>query len=517
VSYWFSVRTSARGAAVLLAALVTLLAACKSGDPGEAVVAEVGDEEITVAEVADFMARRSYGVNAEDVSKAVDELINLELVRLRARERYIPLKHDSLQMTEWNEILVINQFRDEVVWADIQVDETKLREWYDENVQDEVQARHILVSVPATATDAERTAARREADSLLTAVKADADFAEAARGHSDDPGSGQNGGLLPWFGKGQMVEPFENAAFEGTAGEIYPELVETQFGFHIIKVENRRRPAFEDLRDQIEEQLMGPQRTEVEQAYITQLMENSGVEFYESNIDTLIVLFDADPPRPVTGDHRALDLATFRNEGSIKLGEIWDLYQTLPPANQRSIESLDQTQMIQALASMVQQKLLLGEARAKSVELDTTRARQLRERTDALYMESYMRQVGQSILAVPDSVVQRYYEEHREFYSGRPFEEVREQIREVLMGQRMETLSTPDAESRILAAVADSQASEVEVVRHEDRYDDVLEALRAKYEEIGRDPNAVEAPATPAPAQPVQPAQPTESTGADSL
>ena len=266
---------------------------------------------------------------------------------------------------------------------------------------------------------------------------------------------------------------------------------------------------------------MGPQRTEVEQAYITQLMENSGVEFYESNIDTLIVLFDADPPRPVTGDMQNLDLATFRNEGSIKLGELWDLYQTLPPANQRSIEGLDQTQMIQALASLVQQRLLLDEARTRSTELDTTRQRQLRERTDALYMESYMRQVGQSILAVPDSVVQRYYEEHREFYSGRPFEEVREQIREVLMGQRMETLSTPDAESRILAAVADSQASEVEVVRHEDRYDDVLEALRAKYEEIGRDPNAVEAPDAAAQPQPVQPQpvqpQATEPTGADSL
>jgi peptidyl-prolyl cis-trans isomerase C len=496
VLHWLSVRLSALGARALLAALVLAAAACKGGEPEEAVVAEVGDEEITVGEVADYMARSGYGLNEEDVSKAVDEMIDLELVRLRARERYTPTRIDSLQMKEWTEVLTINQFREDVVWADVEVDEAKLKEWYDENVSEEIQARHILVGVEPTATEAERTAARQEADSLLRLVQGDADFAELAREHSDDPGSGQNGGMLPWFGKGQMVEPFENAAFEGKAGEVYPEVVETQFGFHLIKVEERRRPSFEDLKEQIEEQLMQPRRSEVEQAFITQLMENSGVEFYESNIDTLIAILDADPARPVTGEQRALELATFR-AGSIALGEIWDLYETVPPANQRAIEALDQTQMIQAMAALVQQRLLIHEARTKNTELDSLRQGQLDDRVDQLYMESYLRQVGRAQLEVPDSVVQRYYDEHREFYSGQPFDAVREQIRDVLMSQRMEALQGPDAERRVVAAVADSHASRVGIERHEDRYADVLAVLRERYEEMGRDPEAAE----PAPAE----------------
>lgn len=57
--------------------------------------------------------------------------------------------------------------------------------------------------------------------------------------YSEDPGSAANGGELGWFGKKQMVADFENAAFKGKKGEVYPEVVNTQFGYHIIKVEDK--------------------------------------------------------------------------------------------------------------------------------------------------------------------------------------------------------------------------------------------------------------------------------------
>jgi hypothetical protein len=274
-------------------------------------------------------------------------------------------------------------------------------------------------------------------------------------------------------------------------GELYPDLVETQFGFHIIKVEERRQPTFEDLREGIEEQLAGPRRSEAEQAYITRLMETSGVEFYEQNIDRFIALLDEQPPREPTNEERDLQLATFR-AGAITLQEMYQLYRNLPPGNQRAIEELDQTQMIQAMAQLVQRRLLLVEAENSEVELDSTRQRQLDEHVGTLYLRSYLAEASQMRLEVPDSVVRNYYEGHREFYGDRPFEDVREQIRQVLINQRVEELGGPEAQLNLLAAVADSQAGSVEVERHEDRYDDVIERLRALYQERGIEPGAAE-------------------------
>lgn len=479
----------------LLALLLTAaLAACQESDnPAEAVVARVGDESITVEQVAQYMAGSNYGMNVDDVRKAVDELIDIHLVMERAHDRHALTAPESIQMKEWREILLINQFRDDVIWSEIQIPEDELRQWYDENVGEEAQARHILISVAQTAGEAERNQARQEADSLFRELEEGADFATLARQHSDDPASAQQGGLLNWFRKGQMVGPFETAAFEGPVGELYPDIVETQFGFHIIKVEGRRTPAFEDLRENIEEQLASPRRSEAEQAYITRLMETSGVEFYEQNIDRLIALLDEQPPREPTNEERDLDLATFR-AGTIKLGELYQLYSNLPPGNQRAIEQLDQTQMIQAMAALVQQRLLIAEAETRNVELDSTRQRQLDEQIDALYLRAYLEDASRMRLEVPDSVVRTYYDEHREFYGDRSFEDVREQIRQVLLNQRVEEMGGAQAQQRLVAAIADSQAGRVNVERHEDRYDEVIERLRALYEERGGGPDATATP-----------------------
>lgn len=477
---------------VLAAGLaLTALAACRAGgDAKDAAVAQVGDAKITVEQVADHMVSRGFGVNRQDVAKAVDELIDLEIVKQHARERYRLTRGDSLQIREWNDVLLTNQFRDDVIWRDVRPEAQEVRAWYDEHVSEEARARHILVSVSPTAGEEERRKARQEADSLFDAIKKGVDFSAIAREHSDDPGSAEQGGLLSWFRRGQMVEPFEKAVYEGKVGALYPRIVETQFGYHIIKVEERRKPSFEDLKDDIEGQLAAPQRTEAERAYVTRLMENSAVDFNEGNIDRFIAILDAAPPRPPSAEERGLDLATYR-AGEITIGEIWDLYETLPPNNQRAIEALDQTQMVQALASLVQQNLLLADAQAKKVTLDTTRQRQLDERIDALHLTSYMEDVARAQLEFPDPVVRQYYDEHREFYRDQPFEQVREQIRQVLINQRVQQLGDPATQQKLLEAVADSFESRYRTVRHENRYGDVLDRLREKYEAMGRDPDAV--------------------------
>lgn len=97
--------------------------------------------------------------------------------------------------------------------------------------------RQVVIS-PTSSEDA-MDAARVEAQALLDRITAGEDFAELAREHSDDPGTAQLGGDLGWFRRGRMVREFEDAAFQLTDGQV-SDLVQTGYGFHIIKVERYR-------------------------------------------------------------------------------------------------------------------------------------------------------------------------------------------------------------------------------------------------------------------------------------
>lgn len=103
---------------------------------------------------------------------------------------------------------------------------------------EQVRARHILISVAATASDADRQKARATIEDLAQQIKKGASFEALAKANSSCPSSKQ-GGDLSFFGRGQMVKPFEDAAFSlpvgGTSG-----VVETQFGYHLIQVTDKR-------------------------------------------------------------------------------------------------------------------------------------------------------------------------------------------------------------------------------------------------------------------------------------
>ena len=456
----------------LLGLAIAGLVACSRGEEESATVARVGDKTITVEEVAGYMQRANYGANVRDVERAVNEMIDAHLVLARARERYTPAPVESLQMEEWRNTLILNQFRDDVIWKDVQVDEAKLQEWYDQNVGEQVTVDHILVRAVQTATPEEKQAAKREADSLLVAIRGGAEFAAA---------SSQNGGRMQPFGRGQMVAAFETAAFTTPVGDLAP-VVETQFGYHILRVVERKKPALEDMREEIEDQLARPMQNEVEDRYVTQLMETSRLEFHERNIDSLIGILDAE--RLPEGGERELVLATF-DGGTITLGEIWGLYEVLPPGNRQVINDLDQPGFVQALASMAQQKIMLARATEAKTVLDSVRQGQLDERIDQLLLSAYMRDVSQARLQVDEAEVRRYYDEHMEFSADRPFEEVAAEIQQVLGAQRMEEVSSAEAQRATLAAIADSQESAIDVTRNTDTYEDVLRVLRQNREAEG--------------------------------
>lgn len=127
-----------------------------------------------------------------------------------------------------------------------EVTEEAVRARYDKEVAatppvNEIRARHILV------------ATKEEADAIVAQLEAGGDFEAIAKEKSTD-GAAAQGGDLGYFGPGQMVPPFEEAAFALEVGQYSKEPVQTQFGFHVIKVEDKRTqqpPAFDQVKEQV--------------------------------------------------------------------------------------------------------------------------------------------------------------------------------------------------------------------------------------------------------------------------
>ena len=116
--------------------------------------------------------------------------------------------------------------------------------------RNDVHARHILKLFPRNATDEQKAECKAKIDSVYALLKAGADFEQLAKAESQD-GSGQRGGDLGWFGRGRMVQPFEDVSFALADGEI-SEPFETQFGYHIVKKEAHGMVSLADLRPSIE-------------------------------------------------------------------------------------------------------------------------------------------------------------------------------------------------------------------------------------------------------------------------
>jgi parvulin-like peptidyl-prolyl isomerase len=153
--------------------------------------------------------------------------------------------------------LQTERLRDLVV-GPIEPTEQELSAYLEEHREDydtpeEVHARHILIRVPEGASEAEIAQAKKQIEDIKKELENGADFAELAKKYSQDPGSAPNGGDLGFFRRGQMVREFEDAAFSLEPGQI-SDPVRTQFGFHLIKVEEKKpaqHPELAQIRERV--------------------------------------------------------------------------------------------------------------------------------------------------------------------------------------------------------------------------------------------------------------------------
>ena len=169
--------------------------------------------------------------------------------------------------------------------ASVSLPEQDVKAYYEQNQQrlagqEQRRASHILITASKDAPAAERDKAKAQAQALLEQVrKAPKTFAEVARKQSQDPGSATKGGDLDFFARGAMVKPFEDTVFGMKEGQI-SDLVETEFGFHIIQltgIKLPKTPSFEAMRPQIEADL----RKQQAQRKFAELAETFSNSVYE--------------------------------------------------------------------------------------------------------------------------------------------------------------------------------------------------------------------------------------------
>lgn len=241
-------------------------------------VIKLGDEDIKNSEVLDVWKSLFQNGAAPDFN-SFDENIRQNVLRGLVSERLIYQEAIKAGTDKDPEVkkriaalekqIVMQAFMEQK--AKSLVTDAQLHEAYDAKVaaskgQDEVKARHILV------------ANEDEAKKLYDEIKKGADFEKLAKEKSADKGSGANGGELGWFTKDKMVPEFAEAAFKLKKGEVSPP-VKTEFGWHIIKVEDRRPvklPPFDEMKDSLRNELANKEV----QDYVEGLLKKADIKYY---------------------------------------------------------------------------------------------------------------------------------------------------------------------------------------------------------------------------------------------
>ena len=231
---------------------LVLLACTASGNE----LATFGKQKITVENFKQALDRlgpqaQMVKSNPEMRERFIDHLINNKLLAEKATNEKVENDPKFKEMFEAAKQDLLAKFYIDK-YLDEKLSDANLKAEFEKDKQKyaggEVKAQHILVKEEKKAKD------------LLAQAKKGADFTALAKKNSTEPGADKSGGDLGYFGRGQMVPAFEEAAFKGKKGEVYPEVVKTQFGFHVIKVNDIKDGTnvdFATVKEKMKQQLRG--------------------------------------------------------------------------------------------------------------------------------------------------------------------------------------------------------------------------------------------------------------------
>lgn len=230
--------------------------------------------------------QKGIQVKAEDITE-----------KLQSIKQQVPSEAEFKQLLGENQItesdlrvqierdMAIGQLINKEVAQKVMISDEESKTYYDTHPQsfvqpEQVKASHILVKVDAAATEAQKAEARKKITDVQQKLKKGEDFAALAENYSEDTTTSKKGGDLGYFGRGQMVEPFEKAAFSLKTGEI-SGIVESSYGYHLIKVADKKpetKLTYAEVKDRLIQYLKQQKLQSEEKLYIDNLRKNAAVE-----------------------------------------------------------------------------------------------------------------------------------------------------------------------------------------------------------------------------------------------
>jgi peptidyl-prolyl cis-trans isomerase C len=274
---------------LVIAVLCALISCAKKEEQKGPYLAKVGSVKITLSDLErdiknlpEFAQKLFEGPGGKE--KFLDEMIKKELLYQEATKRGIDKDPEYLQkLEEFKKLTLIGKLLEKEIETKAKVTDQDVKDYYDKHKGElsavsQIRASHILVKTEA------------DAKKILERVKKGEDFGAIAKKSSIDPGSAQNGGDLGYFSSGQMVPEFEAAAAKLKEGEVSSEPVKTKFGYHIIKVTDKKKGnpvEFEKIKNVLYQRISAERQKEFFDTYIENLKKTFKVEMNTEAVSKL--------------------------------------------------------------------------------------------------------------------------------------------------------------------------------------------------------------------------------------
>ncbi len=262
--------------------LALCLFACDKKDNGKVLVT-INNDKITLTEFNKELDKIPMNMKMMVASESgkksyLDRLIIKKLLLAEAAKNKIENDKDfQNKVAELKEGLIIETLLKKKLSSDAKMSDEEIKKYYEANKEKfkkerEINTRHILLK------------SEEEAKQVKEKLQAGEDFAELAKRYSIDPNAKVTGGEVGFHPKGTLLPEYEAAAFKLTRVGQTSGIVKTQFGYHIIRLEGTKPPAyvsFEEVKDFIKQQLMKERQKEIVEKYIEELKKNSKITINE--------------------------------------------------------------------------------------------------------------------------------------------------------------------------------------------------------------------------------------------
>ena len=261
---------------------------------------------------------------------------------------------------------MIIRLRDQVISPDTMITEADLRSLFDTNAPGvRARARHIMLMLPDSPSDAQRDSVRAEMQGIRDRIARGASFADMARQFSQDRGSGQQGGDLGWFERGDMVRPFDEAVFALNPGEM-SEVFETPYGVHVVQLQELESPTFEDARVEYRQRIIAERTRMAESTYIAGVFDAADAQVTEGAAELVREL--ARDPRQQLSRRAAGRVLVRYDGGEVTVGEVQDLMRARDADYRlQVINAPDDVVEGQVLDARLQRELLADRAREAGI------------------------------------------------------------------------------------------------------------------------------------------------------